>query len=115
MMHHVAQVISGESWALLQAQYGGREVSIPKTRNSGVWRDLCDCMGVAAADALVDYYGGDRLTVPMGASVSRLKRMQHIVKLRAQGMTPNQIAEVYKEERRFTTRTVKRILSGYEV
>ena len=110
-IHPVAQVIGNAAWALLQAQYGGREVSIPKTRNSGVWRDLCDCMGVAAADALVDYYGGDRLTVPMGASVSRLKRMQHIAKLRAEGMTPNQIAEIYKEERRFTSRTVKRLLA----
>ena len=110
-IHPVAQVIGNAAWALLQAQYGGREVSIPKTRNSGVWRDLCDCMGVAAADKLMEYYGGDRLTVPMGASVSRLKRMQHMAKLRAEGKTPNQIAEVYTEERRFTSRTVKRLLA----
>lgn len=110
-IHHVAQVIGNAAWALLQAQYGGRELRVPKTRNSGVWRDLTGCIGVAAADKLLEYYGGDRVAVPMGAHITRVRRLQHIAKLRAEGKTPNQISAIYTEQRRITSRTVKRMLA----
>lgn len=111
MSQQAKDAIGPAAWALLTQHWGGRELRIPATRNSKTWRDLCAVIGSKAADALIDLYAGDALSVPLGAHLTRKKRMQALYRMRQQGASIAELVQASRHERTLTARTIKRQLA----
>ena len=103
MLTEVAQ-IAGLPAALALAQLkGGCQVYIPPRMRDSHW--LVQCVGRAAADAIGEHFGNQRVVIPMGNTRFYARAARRAAELLAEGRSLHEVARYVGVH----TRTVSRV------
>jgi hypothetical protein len=110
----LADYIGERAAALVVQHYGGQTVKIPAKPAGTVFADFCAKLGEDVALHFVDVFRGDRIYVAMNERALRESMALEVMRLRAEGMSYEQIAATYRgPPKRYTPsgllRLVKRV------
>jgi hypothetical protein len=94
MLEELTLVIGHAATRRLVEVYGGRNIFPPMLGATGArWNQVREIVGEAAADALCRRYCGTRLYIPLNVAARRAWQEREIVRLSAEGLSDDEIAD----------------------